>query len=65
MALDVILAGIMEQHRAVAESIFIRSHAEHIRCKHEGRLALVAVQLMYCFRPVLSAAEIALVFGNN
>ncbi len=62
---DVVLAGVVEQHGAVAEFLLVRRHAKHVGGQQQRRLTLVAVQLLDGFSPVFATGEIAFVFGDD
>ena len=65
MPLDVVLARVVEEHRAVAELVLVGRHAEDVRRQHQRRLPLVAVELVHGLAPVLAARDVALVLGDH
>ena len=65
VALDVVLARIVEEHGAVAELVLVGRDAEDVRRQHQRGLPLVAVELVDGLPPILAAGDVALVLGDH
>ena len=65
MAINLLLARAVKEHRTVAELLFVGGHAEHVGSEHQRRFPLVTVKLMHGFAPILSTRDVAFVFGDD
>ena len=65
VAVDILLARIVKQHRPVTKLLLVGGHAEDVGGQHRGRLALVAVELVHRLAPVVAASHVALVLGDH